>query len=52
MIYRLAWMFLGVLIVGGLVYLGTVGITVTKRPVQTEIPARAFVQTEAKHSES
>ncbi|MDR1598216.1 MAG: hypothetical protein LBR89_04805 [Holosporales bacterium] len=44
MIYRIAWIGLGVAVVAGVMYLGAVGITVAKRPVQVEVPIQYFMR--------
>ncbi|MDR1907735.1 MAG: hypothetical protein LBQ43_02620 [Holosporales bacterium] len=44
MIYRVAWIGLGLAVTAGVMYLGAVGITVAKRPVQIEVPIQYFVK--------
>lgn len=43
MVYKVAWIGLAIAIAVGVMYLGAVGITVAKRPVQIEIPIQQFL---------
>jgi hypothetical protein len=44
MVYKIIWIGLGVFVLAGTLYLGTVGISVTKRSVQLEIPLQKFIK--------
>lgn len=44
MIYKVVWMGLGVLLTAGVVYLGTVGISVSKVALQVEVPLQKFLK--------
>jgi hypothetical protein len=44
MVYKIAWVGLAIAIAVGVMYLGAVGITVAKRPVQIEIPLQQFLR--------
>lgn len=44
MFYKFAWIGLTILGIFGVIYLGTVGITIAKRSVQIEIPNKKFAQ--------
>lgn len=44
MFYKYAWIGLILLILAGTVYLGTVGITVSKRSVQMEVPIHKLIK--------
>lgn len=44
MIYKIAWVGLGLFLMAGVVYLGSIGITIAKYAVQMEIPIQKFIK--------
>lgn len=44
MVYKVVWIGLGVLLAAGTIYLGTVGISVSKVAVQMEVPLQKFLK--------
>lgn len=44
MIYKIVWTGLGLLLAAGVIYLGVVGISVSKVAIQVEVPLQKFLK--------